>query len=45
MTEETPEYNLLCSACYTPCAGTSAHVMPRWNPDAQTVWTTYRCDN
>ena len=45
MTEESPEYSLLCSACYTPCAGASAHVMPRWNPDAQTVWTTYRCDN
>jgi hypothetical protein len=46
MDEETPEsYFLLCSACYTPCSGADAHVVPRWNPERRKVFTTYRCGN
>jgi hypothetical protein len=44
MDEETPEsYFLLCSACYTPCLGVDAQVIPRWNPERRKVFTTYRC--
>ena len=46
MIEENQEpYSLLCSACYSPCSGDQAHVVPRWNPAVRRVWTTYRCDN
>ena len=44
MADETePPYSLMCSACYTPCTGADAHVVPRWNPDRQMVITAYRC--
>ena len=46
MTEELPEsYSLMCSGCHTPCSGTDAHVIPRWNPAMGKVLTTYRCSN
>jgi len=46
MEEEIPEsYFLMCSACYTPCPGVDAHVIPRWNPERRNVFTTYRCGN
>ena len=46
MIEENQEsYNLLCSACHTPCSADQAHVVPGWNPAVRRVWTTYRCDN
>lgn len=44
MTDESPEYSLLCSACYTPCTGAEAHVIPWWNTTARMVVTTYRCE-
>lgn len=37
------EYLLLCSGCRTPTPAHDATVIPRWNPDAGTVWTSYRC--
>jgi hypothetical protein len=44
MTEDVSEpYSLLCSACYTPCSGSDAHVIPRWNSIVRSVLTTYRC--
>jgi hypothetical protein len=46
VTEESePPYSLLCSACRTPCTGTDAHVIPRWNPELRSVMTAYRCGN
>ncbi|MBK5188860.1 MAG: hypothetical protein JJD97_11500 [Gemmatimonadaceae bacterium] len=42
--EEAP-YSLMCSACYTPCTGADAHVIPRWNPELRRIFTTYRCGN
>lgn len=41
----TASPSFLCSACYTPCQGADAHVIPRWNPSAHAVLTTYRCGN
>jgi hypothetical protein len=38
-------YSLMCSACYTPCAGADAHVIPHWHTDREMVFTTYRCGN
>ena len=35
----------MCSGCHTPCSGTDAHVIPRWNPEWRKVLTTYRCGN
>lgn len=43
MTDEIPEYSLLCSACHTPCTGADAHVIPHWNASMRMVVTTYRC--
>lgn len=43
--ENQSSYSLLCSACYTPCSGAEAHVIPRWNPEVRRVLTTYRCGN
>ena len=43
MTDEIQEYSLLCSACYTPCTGAEAHVIPHWNATMGMVVTTYRC--
>jgi hypothetical protein len=43
--EEIPPFNLMCSACFTPCAGADAHVIPRWNADQRSIFTTYRCSN
>jgi len=43
--ENHPSYSLLCSACYTPCSGADAHVIPRWNPELRRIFTTYRCGN
>ena len=46
MEEEIPKsYFLMCSACYTPCPGIDAHVIPRWNPEQRRIFTTYRCGN
>ena len=46
MTEERPDsYNLLCSACLSPCTGADAHVIPSWNAPLGRVITTYRCAN
>jgi hypothetical protein len=46
MTEEIEApYSLMCSACYTPCSGADAHVIPHWNTDQEMVFTTYRCGN
>jgi len=45
MSDELPtSYNLLCSACLTPCAGADAHVLPSWNPQLEQVVTAYRCE-
>ncbi|MDQ5840611.1 MAG: hypothetical protein M3537_05600 [Chloroflexota bacterium] len=44
MPEESQEYSLLCSACYTPCTGALAHVVPTWNTTMRIVVTTYRCE-
>ena len=42
--EESPApYNLMCSACYTPCAGADAHVVPNWRAERRTMVTAYRC--
>ena len=44
MADETEApYSLMCSACYTPCTGADAHVVPCWNPHRQMVITAYRC--
>ena len=46
MTEESEApYNLLCSACYTPCPAADAHVVPRWRPEERRIITAYRCNN
>jgi hypothetical protein len=46
MTEESEApYNLLCSACYTPCPAADAHVVPRWRPEQRRIITAYRCNN
>lgn len=34
---------LMCSACYAPTPAQQAHVVPRWNPQMQSVVTAYRC--
>jgi len=41
--QEPPSYTLICSACYSHCSGSDAHVIPWWNPDQQSIFTTYRC--
>jgi hypothetical protein len=45
MSDEPAAYNLLCSACLTPCPAAEAHVVPRWNPGLRRVITAYRCGN
>ncbi|HEU5218964.1 MAG TPA: hypothetical protein VFU23_09905 [Gemmatimonadales bacterium] len=42
--EPEAPYSILCSACYQPCSGAEAHVVPGWNPGMRRVWTTYRCE-
>lgn len=42
---DPPSYGLLCSGCYTPCAGADSHVVPRWNPHVRRILTSYRCGN
>src|SRR6185436_9000466 len=43
--QESPSHTLLCSGCYSSCSGPEAHVIPWWNADQQSIFTTYRCEN
>ena len=38
-------YFLMCSGCHTPTPNTEAHVIPYWNKTAESILTTYRCNN
>lgn len=43
---QLPEsYFLMCSGCHTPTPNTEAHVIPYWNAIAESIFTTYRCNN
>lgn len=41
---ESASHTLLCSGCYSSCSGPDAHVIPWWNADVQSIFTTYRCE-
>ena len=43
--KQEPPYTLICSACLSRCSVIDAHVIPWWNPDEQSIFTTYRCGN
>jgi len=41
---ESPSYTLLCSGCYSSCSGPEVYVIPWWNADQESIFTTYRCE-
>jgi hypothetical protein len=44
--DSLPEtYFLMCSGCRTPTPNTEAHVIPHWNETAESIFTSYRCNN
>ena len=45
MSDDAAPVLLMCSGCRTPTPIEDARALPRWSPDAQRVWTAYRCRN